>query len=54
MNIIKTIIASGAALLALGCTKMDEYLKISGDKEIVYPGKITGICRRRHSMWRRR
>lgn len=43
MNIFKTIVASGTVFLALGCTKMDEYLKISGDKEIVYPGKITDV-----------
>lgn len=24
----------------LACTDMDEYKKISGDEEIVYPGKI--------------
>lgn len=40
----KTIISLGLALfLAFACTPMDEYLKIAGEKEIIYPGKIEDV-----------
>ena len=43
MKLYNTIIALGTILIVGGCTGMDEYLKISGDKEIVYPGKIADV-----------
>ena len=39
-----TVLLSGCiACGAFSCTDMDEYRKISGDEEIVYPGKIEGM-----------
>ena len=39
-----TVLLSGCiACGAFSCTDMDEYRKISGDEEIVYPGKIEQV-----------
>lgn len=40
---ISLLLAGFVVCGMLSCTKMDEYKKISGDKEIVYPGKITEV-----------
>lgn len=43
-NFVISVLLSGCiAYGTLSCTDMDEYRKISGDKEIVYPGKITEV-----------
>lgn len=40
-NTVISVLLSGCiACGMLACTDMDEYKKISGDEEIVYPGKI--------------
>ncbi len=42
-TVINALLTCCVACGLLSCTDMDEYKKISGDKEIVYPGKIQDV-----------
>ena len=42
-TVINALLTYCVAFGMLSCTDMDEYKKISGDKEIVYPGKIQDV-----------